>query len=71
MRRSILSASFEALRLPVVIWPGLEELFARLRFAFACQGFTLITGEVGSGKSAALRLFAQPSNGADHQGRYR
>ena len=39
-------------------WPALEELLARLRFAFACQGFALITGEVGSGKSTALRLFA-------------
>ena len=45
-------------------WPGLEELLARLRFAFACQGFALITGEVGSGKSTALRLFA---HGLDSQ----
>lgn len=39
-------------------WPGLEELLVRLRFAFACEGFALVTGEVGSGKSTALRLFA-------------
>lgn len=43
-------------------WPGLDELLARLRFAFACQGFALLTGEVGSGKSTTLRLFA---NGLD------
>ena len=45
-------------------WPGLEELLARLRFAFACQGLALMTGEVGSGKSTALRLFA---HGLDSQ----
>jgi len=45
-------------------WPGLEELLARLRFAFACQGFALVTGEVGSGKSTALRLF---TSGLDAQ----
>jgi len=38
-------------------WPGLDETLARLQFALAASGFALLTGEVGSGKSSALRLF--------------
>jgi general secretion pathway protein A len=38
-------------------WSGLGEVLARLRFALAASGFALLTGEVGAGKSTALRLF--------------
>ena len=43
-------------------WSGLGEVLARLGFALAASGFALLTGEVGSGKSTALRLFL---NGLD------
>ncbi len=38
-------------------WPSLEEALARLHFALSTSGFALLTGEVGAGKSSALRLF--------------
>ena len=38
-------------------WPGLDETLARLQFGLAAAGFALLTGEVGTGKSTALRLF--------------
>ena len=38
-------------------WSGLGEVLARLHFALAASGFALLTGDVGSGKSTALRLF--------------
>jgi general secretion pathway protein A len=38
-------------------WPGLDEVLARLDFALATSGFALLTGDVGAGKSTALRLF--------------
>lgn len=38
-------------------WPTLDEVLARLRFALDLQGCALLTGEVGAGKSTALRLF--------------
>jgi general secretion pathway protein A len=38
-------------------WRGLDEALARLDFALAATGFALLTGEVGAGKSTALRLF--------------
>lgn len=38
-------------------WSGLEEVLARLAFALAASGFALLTGDVGCGKSSALRLF--------------
>jgi general secretion pathway protein A len=38
-------------------WSGLGEVLARLGFALAVSGFALLTGDVGAGKSSALRLF--------------
>jgi general secretion pathway protein A len=38
-------------------WSGLGEVLARLTFTLAASGFALLTGEVGCGKSSALRLF--------------
>lgn len=38
-------------------WPGLNESLARMHFALLASGFALLTGEVGAGKSTALRLF--------------
>jgi type II secretory pathway predicted ATPase ExeA len=38
-------------------WPALDETVARLQFGLAAAGFALLTGEVGAGKSTALRLF--------------
>ena len=38
-------------------WRSLDEALARLDFALAASGFALLTGDVGSGKSTALRLF--------------
>lgn len=38
-------------------WPGLDETLARLQFGLAAAGFALLTGDVGAGKSTALRLF--------------
>ena len=38
-------------------WSGLDEVLARLGFALSASGFALVTGDVGSGKSTALRLF--------------
>ena len=40
-------------------WPALDELEARLAYAHAIQGFALVTGEPGCGKSTAVSLFAQ------------
>ncbi|MFQ5630550.1 MAG: ExeA family protein [bacterium] len=37
----------------------LEDLFTRLRQLIARRGLALITGEVGSGKSTAIRAFAE------------
>lgn len=39
-------------------WPALDELQARLAYAHAIQGFALVTGEPGCGKSTAVSLFA-------------
>ena len=36
---------------------ALDELIARLKFACALHGIALVTGDPGSGKSTALRLF--------------
>lgn len=47
-------------------WPGLEEVLARLQFALAVHGFALLTGDVGSGKSTALRLFRHDLDGNRH-----
>ena len=38
-------------------WPALDESLGRLHFALAASGLALLTGEVGSGKSTAIRLF--------------
>ena len=38
-------------------WPSLDEALARLHFALSTSSFALLTGEVGAGKSTALRLF--------------
>jgi general secretion pathway protein A len=38
-------------------WRSLDESLARLHFALAASGFALLTGDVGCGKSTALRLF--------------
>lgn len=38
-------------------FPALEELLARLGFACGLHGIALLTGDPGSGKSTALRLF--------------
>lgn len=38
-------------------WPALDEVLARLHFGLAARGFALLTGEVGAGKSTALRAF--------------
>lgn len=38
-------------------WPALDEAQARLSFAHQVKGFALLTGDPGSGKSTALRLF--------------
>lgn len=35
-----------------------QELMARLDFAHSIRGFALVTGEIGAGKSTALRAFA-------------
>ena len=38
-------------------WSALRECLARLHFAHSLRGFALITGDVGAGKTTALRLF--------------
>lgn len=40
-------------------WQALDEVLARLNFALAARGFAVLTGEVGAGKSSAIRLFLQ------------
>jgi general secretion pathway protein A len=47
-------------------WPGLEEVLARLRLALSVRGFALLTGDVGAGKSTALRLFRQELDPGRH-----
>jgi type II secretory pathway predicted ATPase ExeA len=44
------------------LWPGLEELAARLEMAKAAKGILLLTGEPGTGKTAALRRFVDSLN---------
>lgn len=51
-------------------WRGLDELLARLHFALASSGFALLTGEVGSGKSTALRLFLHQCDANVHPAVY-
>ena len=38
-------------------WSALDEVLARMGFALAASGFALLTGDVGCGKSSALRAF--------------
>jgi type II secretory pathway predicted ATPase ExeA len=47
------------------LWPGLEELEARLEMAKASCGILLLTGEPGTGKTVALRRFVDSLN-AEH-----
>jgi type II secretory pathway predicted ATPase ExeA len=46
-------------------WPGLQELDARLEMAKQARGIMLLTGEPGTGKTAALRRFVDSLN-AEH-----
>lgn len=46
-------------------WPGLQELDARLEMAKQARGIMLLTGEPGTGKTAALRRFVDALN-AEH-----
>ena len=39
------------------LWPGLEELAARLEMVKHSRGILLLTGEPGTGKTVALRRF--------------
>ena len=43
-------------------WPGLDELTARLEMAKAARGIMLLTGDPGSGKTVAVRRFADSLN---------
>ncbi len=47
------------------VWPGLEELAARLEMAKRARGILLLTGEPGTGKTVALRRFVDSLN-AEH-----
>lgn len=47
------------------LWPGLEELQARLEMAKQSRGILLLTGEPGTGKTVALRRFVDSLN-AEH-----
>lgn len=44
------------------LWPGLEELQARLEMAKGARGIMLLTGEPGTGKTVALRRFVDSLN---------
>ena len=44
------------------VWPGLEELGARLEMSKHSQGILLLTGEPGTGKTVALRRFVDSLN---------
>ena len=44
------------------IWPGLEELGARLEMGKQSRGILLLTGEPGTGKTVALRRFVDSLN---------
>lgn len=46
-------------------WPGLDELEARLQMVKSARGIMLLTGEPGTGKTVALRRFADSLN-AEH-----
>ena len=43
-------------------WPGLQELEARLEMVKQARGILLLTGEPGTGKTAALRRFVDSLN---------
>lgn len=47
------------------LWPGLEELAARLEMSKQARGILLVTGEPGTGKTVALRRFVDSLN-AEH-----
>lgn len=47
------------------LWPGLEELQARLEMGKQARGIFLLTGEPGTGKTVALRRFVDSLN-AEH-----
>jgi len=47
------------------LWPGLEELAARLEMVKQSRGILLLTGEPGTGKTVALRCFVDSLN-AEH-----
>ena len=51
-------------------WRGLDEALARLDFALAATGFALLTGDVGAGKSSALRLFLHRLDAQTHPAVY-
>jgi len=44
------------------LWPGLQELEARLEMVKQAKGILLLTGEPGTGKTAALRRFVDSLN---------
>jgi type II secretory pathway predicted ATPase ExeA len=44
------------------LWPGLEELQARLEMGKHSRGILLLTGEPGTGKTVALRRFVDSLN---------
>ncbi len=44
------------------LWPGLQELEARLEMVKQARGILLLTGEPGTGKTAALRRFVDSLN---------
>jgi len=51
-------------------WPALEELLSRWRFVLETRGFALLTGEIGSGKSTALRAFTHDLDQSRHPSVY-
>ncbi len=51
-------------------WPVLDEVLARLAFGLATHGFALLTGEVGAGKSTALRAFCHRLDATRHPAVY-
>jgi general secretion pathway protein A len=44
------------------LWPGIEELIARLQMAKSARGIMLLTGEPGTGKTATVRRFVDSLN---------